>query len=528
MHRKSNRQGKAITMRKIREIYRLNRLGFNNKEIARSVRCASATVRKFLNLFEESGLSMSNLESLSDTELQSALGIKTSRGPAGKQMASVDFSHVHWELSRSKAMTLQLLWEEYTQENPDNHYGYSWFCEHYKEFKRPLNATLRKNYKAGEFLFVDFSGLTIPYYDRQASCPKNAELFVAVLGCSNFTFARATESQRLLDFIDVHKEAFEYFGGVPQVIVPDNLKSATTKACIYDPDINTTYWDMARHYEVAICPARPYKPKDKAKAEAGVQLAQRWILAKLRNFKFFSVHEINEKIEDLLEQLNDRPFKKMKGSRRELFEGVEREALGSLPDQRYETASFKHATVNVDYHIRFDDNFYSVHYKLISQKVTIRATKHTIEILHNNQRVASHRRRYTKYIHYTHDEHRPPKHQAVTKWNPTRLRRWALGIGMATYKLIDSIFDSFKNEDHGIQRVLGILSLSSKFSNDALEAACKEANETGSKRLKYIRKIIEQKSEAESSKESSQKRTANSHENVRGPQYYKPEQSEVN
>jgi transposase len=294
---------------------------------------------------------------------------------------------------RRKGVTLQLLWYEYKQQNPDG-YQYSYFSEQYRKYLKKLNPVFRNRYRAGEKMFVDFAGQTVDIVSSDTGEVLQAQLFIAVLGASNYTYAEALPSQDLPSWISAHVHAFTFFSGVPEVLVPDNLKSGVTKANFYEPDINPTYQDMAQHYDTAVIPARPISPRDKAKAETGVQVAERWILAALRNHTFFSIAELNQAVRDKLDQLNDRPMQKIGKSRRDLFEVIDRPALKPLPAAAYEFAQWKQARVNIDYHVQVDYHFYSVPYQLVREQVEVRLSSKTVEIFFKNRRVASHLRSF--------------------------------------------------------------------------------------------------------------------------------------
>ena len=328
-------------MRKIREVLRLKfEVGLSARQIAVSVQVGRVTVGDYLNRFAASGLIWPC--SLSDAELEQQL-FPPVPAVSSEQRPLPDWAWVHAELRRP-GVTLALLWQEYRLSQPQG-FQYSWFCEHYRAWQGKLDVVMRQEHRVGEKLFVDYAGQTVPVIDRHSGEIRQAQVFVAVLGASSYTFAEATWSQQLPDWLGSHTRCFAFLGGVPEIVVPDNLRSAVSKAHRYEPDINPSYRDLAEHYGVAVVPARARKPRDKAKAEVGVQVVERWILAALRNRQFFSLDELNSAISVLLERLNRRPFRKLPGSRHSAFEALDRLALRPLPVQPYVYAEWKKARV---------------------------------------------------------------------------------------------------------------------------------------------------------------------------------------
>jgi len=350
---------------------------------------------------------------------------------------------IHTEL-RKKSVTLRLLWVEYREAHPDG-YGYSQFCALYREWAQHLKPSLRLSHKGGEKAFVDYAGQTVPIVDPHTGEVQQAQIFIGVLGASNYTYAEAQESQELSNWIAAHVRMFACFGGVPEIVVPDNLKAGVKHPCRYEPDLNPTYQDLAQHYGTAVIPTRVRKPKDKAKAEVGVQVVERWILARLRNRTFFSLADLNQALRELLDELNTRPMKHLGRSRRELFEELDQPALKPLPQQPYEFAMWKKVRVNIDYHVAFDKHYYSVPHTLIHEEVYVRATQSTIEIFFNNRRIASHRRSNSRGRHTTLSEHMPPAHQKYLEWSPERFTRWAQSIGPHTAQVVQALLDSRKH-----------------------------------------------------------------------------------
>ena len=373
-------------MRKIREILRLKyECGRSNRDIGQSCGIGSSTVSEYLQRVRMAGLAWPLPEGLSDQALEQRLFPP----PIPRDTARLlpDFHEIHKELQSRRGVTLNLLWQEYKEQHPDG-YQYSWFCQHYRAWSARLDVVMRHEHRAGEKLFVDYAGQTREVVDPVTGAIRQAQIFVAVLGASNYTYAEATWSQQIEDWIGSHVRALAFFGGVPEAIVPDNLKSGVNKACRYEPDINPTYHDLARHYQTVVLPARVRKPRDKAKAEAGVLLVERWILARLRKHTFFSLAELNREITRLLQRLNTHPFKKLPGSRQSCFAQLDRPALKPLPPLPYELARWKKATVHLDYHVEVEGHYYSVPYRLVKKQVDIRYTATTVECLYRGERVA--------------------------------------------------------------------------------------------------------------------------------------------
>ena len=429
-----------------------------------------------------------------------------------------DFALIHTEL-RKQSVTLQLLWQEYKLAHADG-YQYSQFCFHYKEFKKTLEYSFRNTYKAGEKLFVDYAGQTVAVYDNFDGTTRHAQIFIAVLGASSYTYAEATWSQELPNWISSHVRAFEFYGGTPQVIVPDNLKSAVTRACRYDPDINPTYFHMASHYHAAVIPARPYRAKDKAKAEAGVLLVERWILAALRNRRFSSLAELNSAIKELLARLNTRKFRKMPGSRRDLFATLDMSALRPLPERAYEYVNFKLAKVNINYHVEVDSHNYSVPYTLVQKRVEIRYSDSGIEVFHKGERIASHPRSFAKGGYTTLTDHMPPSHKKYVAWTPERMIRWAGESGVATAQVAEAIIGGKRHPEQGFKAVLGLIRLGDKFGKDKLEAACAKAVAIGAPRYQTIKSLLALGPQRHNPEAEVLERPTPEHGNIRGRTYY--------
>jgi transposase len=429
-----------------------------------------------------------------------------------------DWTYIHRELRR-KGVTLMLLWQEYKQIFPDG-YQYSRFCDLYSHWAGKLDPVMRQEHRAGEKTFIDYAGQTVSVYDRACGEPKQAQIFVAALGASSYTYAEATWTQTLPDWIGSHVRAFYFFEGVSKILVPDNLKSGINKACFYEPEINPTYLDMARYYGTAVIPARKRKPKDKAKAEAAVLLAERWILARLRNRQFFSLHQLNEAIAELLEELNSKGFQKIPGSRRSLFETIERPALMPLPTAAYQFAEWKKARVNIDYHIEVDRHYYSVPYQLIHKQVEVRFTSAIVECFYKSNRVASHIRSHQPGRHTTLKEHMPESHRKWLEWTPQRFINWAAKIGPETKTLIEKILVSRPHPQQGFRSCLGILRLSKSFGEERVEAACKRALVIGGTSYRSVESILKHNLDTQADCGQPDDQGSVDHGNIRGSSYY--------
>jgi transposase len=507
-------------MRKIKEILRLAwERGFSERKVARSVSAGRATVSDCLERAKLAGLKWPLDPKIDDGALEAKLYPPAAHSSVPRPKP--DFEHIHRELRR-KGVTLQLLWAEYKQAHPADGYQYSQFCDLYRRWRCDLDVVLRQQHRAGEKTFVDYSGDGIPIVDRDTGEVWEAPLFVAVLGASNYTYAEAFESEQLRCWIDGHIHAFEYFEGVTELVVPDNTKTAVSKPCYYEPDINPTYNDLADHYDTAILPARPRKPRDKAKVENAVLVAQRWIIAELRNHVFFLVAEANEAIAEKLENLNNRKFKKLDTTRRELFETIDKPALKSLPSSRFEFGEWSYPKVNIDYHVEVDKHYYSVPYKLVHKRMEARRTATTVEVFFKGNRVASHKRSYVKGGYTTLSEHMPESHRRYQEWTPERIRQWANKTGPATAQLADKIMASKRHPEQGFRACLGVLRLGKKYGESRLEAACTRALVIGAHSYKSVKSILKNGLDRQVLlPDAGRKETVPViHENLRGPEYY--------
>ena len=507
--------GERVSMRKIREVLRL-RLGHRlpQRAIGQSLRLSQGAVSEYLKRARRAGLAWPLPDGLDDVRLEALLfppvpDVPTERRPIP------DWSAVHREMRRPN-VTLALLWEEYRAETADG-FGYSWFCDLYREWVGRLNPTLRQVHAAGEKLFVDYAGHTMEVVDGTTGEVRRAEIFVAVLGASSFIYAEATWSQTLPDWIAAHVNALAAIGGVPRQIVSDNLKSGISKACFYEPTVNRTYAEMATHYGTAIIPARPYKPRDKAKVEVGVQVAQRWILARLRNRRFFSLAELNGAIRELVADLNDRPMRGWDTTRRALFEQFDRPALLPLPPVAYEYADWKRCRVGLDYHVEIAKHFYSVPFQLLRQEVEARITAKTVEIFHRGKLVAAHARSLRAHRPTTVAEHMPSSHRRYRDWTHERILREAAAVGDDTTALLAVILRSRPHPEQGFRSCIGILGLVKRYGAERLDAACARALVLGTRSYGSVAAILKN---AQEKKAGPGGPPGLLHENIRGPGYY--------
>lgn len=507
---------KRLPMRKIRDVLRLSAEGLSTRQIAASLAIGRTTLRGYLDRATELGLAWPLPADMSDTDLERCLFHRAYQNTQRIE-AQPDWPYIHRELRR-KGMTLSLLWEEYRANHPDG-YGYSRFCELYTRWEGKLSPVMRQRHPAGERLFVDYAGRTIDVIDPQTGEVRTAQVFVAVLGASNYTFVEATWTQSLPDWIASHVRALNFFGGVTAQIVSDNLKAGVTKACFYDPAINRTYADMAAHYDTAVVPARPYKPKDKAKVEGGVLLAERWILARLRNHQFFSLAEVNAAIRPLLDRLNDKLSRHLGANRRQLFEQLDKPALKLLPVAPYVYAEWKKCRAGLDYHVAIDKHYYSVPYQLLKRELWARITDRTIEVFHVGQRVASHVRTSSNGKHSTLRDHMPAHHQFRDDWTPDRITARAARVGPNVASFVEVAMRSRKHPEQGYRTCLGVIRLADKFGRDRLDAACSRALEINARSYSSLLSILKNGLESRPRTRATDE-PAITHPNIRGADYF--------
>ncbi len=508
-----------ITMRKVRDVLRLSLgEGLSLRQVSAAARVPHSTVADHLRRAKAAGLGWPLPESVDDDALESLLFPPVA--PSSEPRPTPDWAKVHLELRRPH-VTLMLLWLEHKESFPDGH-AYSQFCELYRRWRRGVDVVMRQEHTAGEKLFVDFAGRRIPIYDEgTGEVAFEAELFVAALGASGYLYAEALRSQELLHWVTGHVHAFEHLGGCPAIVVCDNLRSGVTRPHRYEPDVNATYSEMAAHYGVAVIPARAYKPRDKAKAEGGVLLAERWIMARLRDRRFTDLGEANAEIARLVEWVNDRPFKKLDGSRRSVFELLDRPALAPLPPERYEFATWRRAKVNIDYHveIRADRHYYSVPHRLVGEHVDLRASAATVEVFHRHRRVASHVRRY-RPGYSTDPAHMPESHRRHGEWTPSRIVAWAAKTGPASAKLVEAIMAARPHPEQGFRSTLGIVGLGERYGKDRLEAAAERALAVRALSYRSVESILKNGLDRQPLPPERPARGHPDHGNLRGPGYY--------
>ena len=503
-------------MRKIREVLRLSlSCGLSTRAVARSCDIAHSTVREYLNRAGAAGVSWPVPEEMDDDALSLLLFPKRK---SIKGIPEPAWPHVHQEMRR-KGVTRRLLWLEYREQHIDG-YGYSRFCERYSAWVAKANPTMRRMYKAGEWCFVDFAGMSGQYVDADTGEMREAAIFVAVLPASNYIYCEALAAQDLANWIAAHVNAFEEFGGVPAILGPDNTATAVRSPNHYEPDLNPTYREMAEHYGTAIVPARVRRPRDKAPVETAVQIVERWVLAPLRRKTFVGLAALNEAMAERLDVLNARTMRAIGRSRIDLLEDLERPALKPLPSRRYVFAERKVARVNIDYHIAYDGHFYSAPYQLVRQEVEVRATRTTLELFHRSRRAASHVRSYRRGRYTTQPEHMPPHHRFVAEWTPERFIRWGRKIGPQTGHMVEVILESRPHPQQAFRACLGLLRLADKHGPDRLEAACRRGLHFGLHTYKGVNNILDAELDRVALEETPVPK-ATTHRHVRGGAYYR-------
>src|SRR3954447_6025360 len=509
-----------IAMRQVRDVLRLNAAGISGNEIARRVGVASSTVRLTLKRLAAAGLGWPLPAEMTDAALEARLFTAAGKKQGHRRRTEPDWAAVHRELKR-KHVTLQILWDEYIEQSPDG-YRYSRFCELYRGWASRVPVTMRQSHAGGDKLFVDYAGDTVPVIvDRLTGKTQPAQIFVAVLGASNFTYAEASWTQGLADWIGAHTRAFEAIGGVPKLLVPENAKVAVIKACLYEPQVNRTYAEMAVHYDTAILPARPRRPRDKAKVEAAVLIVERWLLGRLRHRRFYSLAELNAAIGELLMRLNEqRSIRRLGVTRRQLLEELDRPALKPLPMEPYVLAEWRARRVGLDYHVDIDRHYYSVPYRHAREQVEVRLTARTVEIFLRGERIAVHRRISGNGKHTTVPEHMPSSHRRYANWTVDRMRAEAGRIGASTLLLCDMILAERPHPEQGSRACLGIVRLTRAFSAERVEAACMRALEIGARTYGSVRSILDNRLDRRPAPKRAADSPAIAHTNIRGPRYY--------
>jgi transposase len=505
-----------LPMRKIRDVLRLSASGLSKRKIAASLGLSATAAGECIQRARAAGIAWPLAADTTDAALERLL-YPMSPTTAEHRRQRPDWARVHCELKR-KGVTLRLLWEEHRSSHPDGH-GYSQFCELYKQWKCRLSPTMRQTHLAGEKLFVDYAGTTLEVINGTTGEVLSAQLFVAALGASSYTYAEATFTQSLADWIGSHVRAFSFYGGVTAIVVSDNLKAGITKACFYEPAVNRAYAEMAAHYDTVIVPARPRKPRDKAKVEAAVLLATRWIIAKLRNRQFFSLADLNVAIRECVRILNDRPSRHLGASRTQLFEQLDRPALKGLPVEPYVFSEWKQCRAGIDYHVEIDKHYYSVPYVLMREDLWARITASTVEVLHRGRRVAAHVRSFVIRGHSTKPEHMPSSHRRYADWTPERLMRQAGEVGQNTSALVEIILREKRHPEQGFRACIGIVGLAKTHGRERLEAASRRALEVGARSYTSVSSILKNNLDRQRSAPATDG-PAITHSNIRGPGYF--------
>jgi transposase len=511
----------TLVMRQIKELLRLkHEHKLSVREIARSCGLPISTVGDYLKRAESVGLNWPLPEELTEEQLvQKLLGGVTQAGASPPARALPDWKQIHQELRR-KAVTLQLLWNEYHQIHPEG-YAYSRFCELYRDWAGTLDPVLRQVHGPGQKMFVDWAGQTVPIHNATDGSLTQGHLFVAVLGASNKTFVEAFPNEQLPCWIAGHVHAYTFYGGVARVTVPDNPKTAVVRACRYEPQLHRSYAEMAEHYGTVVLPARPVRPRDKAHVETGVQIGERQILAPLRDQRFFSVGALNQAIAPLLAKLNEQPFQKLEGSRNSWFESLEKGQLLPLPATPFQLATWSQAKANIDYHVVVDNHFYSVPYQLIHEQLDVRKTDCTVEFFHQGKRVAAHPLSHQAGRATTLEEHRPKSHQKYLQWTPSRLIDWAAKTGPHCAQAVEQILRRQPHPEMGYRSCMGIIHLGKGAGLERLEAACKRALHFGTCSYRSIKSILQNHLENQPLEEQLHLPSP-PHENLRGGPYYDP------
>jgi transposase len=489
-----------------------------SRDIARTVGSGKTTVYEYLARAEAAGVVWPLPEGMDAERLEGMLFPRPSAELARRRPVP-EWRQLHRELKRGRHVTLRLLWLEWREIHPDG-WGYSQFCLRYHQWLGGQDVVMRLSYDAGERMFVDFSGDKAPFVDPETGEICEAEVFVAVLGCSGLLFVEATRAQDLGSWLGAHQHAWHAYGGVATVTVPDNLKAAVTKACWYDPELNPSYVELANHFGTIVLPTRTAKPRDKAAVEAGVLTVERWVLAPLRHRRLIGLGELNEAIAERVGWVNGRPFRGEPVSRRELFEELERAALRPLPEAGWEFATWKKATVNIDYHVELDHRFYSVPYQLVGQQLDVRATQRTVEVLRGGKRVASHAREWGRRRFITDPAHMPASHRAHAEWTPSRLIAWAATISPAAASLVEQLLAARPHPEHAYRACLGLMSLGRKYGHDRLAAACERALATRAISYSSVKSILAENLDRLGLPDAPQAPAPAAHDNLRGADYW--------
>lgn len=511
---------RRLSVRKIKEILRLKfECGISEREISRSCQVSRSTVADYLRRAAAAKIVWNEAATLTDIQIEERL-FPNEHIPSSVQRPLPDCEYIYNQLRtyRKLNLTLSQLWLEYKAEHPDG-YQYTQFCEHYWRWRKKLDYCMRQEHRGGEKLFIDYAeGLSI--VDEYTGEIKLTQLFVAVWGASNYTYAEATMAQTLPDWIGSHGRAMDYFGCVPHILVPDNLKSGVSHACKYEPELNPTYAEMAEHYGCAVLPTRPRKPRDKAKVENGVLISKRWILAVLRQRTFYSLSDLNTAISQCLERLNNRPLLKARQSRHELFEAIDLPNALPLPQQRYEYAEWYKARVQLNYHVEIEQHYYSMPYQLLRERLDVRVTTATVEAFRNGERIAAHIRSHVKGGYTTLPEHMPPSHRYYAEWNPARFIQWASKTGEATARLVETILSTRSYPEQGYKTCLGIINLTRDYDPIRVEAAARRALKFKTCSYRSMKAILSAGLDRHDLGEQPALQGLLPHQNIRGQNYY--------
>jgi transposase len=459
-----------ISIAKLKQLIQLQSSQWTTREVARALNLSQGAVSKYASAVRAAGLTWEQAQGLEEAELEQRIWQSRAERPT-RSIVLPDCAWIHTELKRHKHVTLQLLWDEYHATHGRAGLRYSSFCERYRHWVKRLQRSMRQRHYAGEKLFVDYAGRTVPIYGATCEEAYRASIFVGSLGASGYAYAEATRTASLPDWLASHVRMLTFYGSAPVILVPDNLRVGVTKADRYEPELQRSYEEMAAHFGIAVIPARPYRPRDKPKVELTVLLVCRWILARLRHQRFFSLEELNAAIRPLLHELNERPFQRLSGSRRSVFEALDRPAMRPLPATPYVYAEWKRVRAAFDYHVDADRHYYSVPHALVGQELWARFSAATIEVFHRTERVASHVRSYQHGVHTTLPDHMPRSHRAHAEWTPTRLIHWGASIGASTGAVVEHLLKSKPHPEQGYRACLGLLSLARQYGRERLEAA---------------------------------------------------------
>jgi transposase len=508
-----------ISMSKLKQLIGLQASNLSVRALARALGLSIGAVSKYLRAVRAAGVGSSEAESLTEAELERRVfGPAQAMKPGA--LVAPDCAWIHNELKRHRHVTLQLLWEEYAERYGTAAYRRSAFCQIYRRWEKRLKRSMRQRHFAGEKLFVDYAGRTVPIYGRSGEESFRAQLFVSAMGASGCAYAEATRTQSLPDWLASHVRALEYYGAAPTIFVPDNPRVGVTRADRYEPELQRSYEELAAHYQGVVIPARPYRPKDKSRAELTVLLVCRWVLARLRHQRFFSLEELNAAIRPLLTELNERPFQRLPGCRRSVFEALDRPAMRPLPSIPYVYAEWKERTVAFDYHVDVDQHYYSVPHALVGHSVWARFSATTVEVFFRGERVASHVRSYQRGAHTTVPEHMPKSHRAHAEWSPKRLIQWGESIGPNTGAIVEHLLRSKPHPEQGYRACLGLLALAREYGERRLETASTLADRLGSPTRKSVKSILESGRDLRSGTSEPLALELPAHGNVRGPGYY--------